>query len=165
VLHRDDPARMLNDSRCWPALDSDGKTLRGSRTLGLDPVTVRVLRGHLDMVASGRAEHGWAYQDHGRSSAGSTAARSAPTPSRASSIGSSAGPDCPQSESAMCATPRPARRKCAGVNPKTVSARLGLASVAFTLQAYADPVSDLDCGEAERIARLLLTAVLDLPGR
>jgi integrase len=51
----------------------------------------------------------------------------------------------------------------AGINPKTVSARLGHASVAFTLQVYTDAVPELDRVEAERVASLFLTADLDLP--
>lgn len=50
----------------------------------------------------------------------------------------------------------------AGVNPKTISARLGPASVAFTLQTYTDSVPELDRAEAERVASLFLTADLDV---
>ena len=50
----------------------------------------------------------------------------------------------------------------AGVNPKTVSARLGHASVAFTLQTYIDSVPEVDRAEAERVGSFFLTADLDL---
>lgn len=51
----------------------------------------------------------------------------------------------------------------AGVNPKTVSARLGHAEVAFTLQTYTDAVPELDRDEAERVASLFLTPISTFP--
>jgi len=46
-------------------VDSDGKSENAQRIVVLDPVTVAVLREHVDMLNDERAEFGSGYQDHG----------------------------------------------------------------------------------------------------
>jgi integrase len=56
------PTRVVAGGR---AQESDGKRANSVRAFGLDPVTIRVLRGHLDMLSRERAIASDAYHDHG----------------------------------------------------------------------------------------------------
>ena len=52
----------------------------------------------------------------------------------------------------------------AGVNPKIVSARLGHATVAFTLDTYTEDVPELHHAAAETVSNLFLDPTLDEGG-
>ncbi len=154
------PTRVVAAGR---AQDSDGKSPSSVRTFALDPITARVLRGHLNMLAREHAEYGDAYVDHGLLFCWPDGSKIYPdTITRQfNRLVDRAGlphiglHDIRHTYATMALR--------AGVNPKTVSARIGHASVAFTLQVYTESVPEMDRAEAERIASLFLTADLDLP--
>jgi integrase len=154
------PTRVVAAGR---AHDSDGKSPSSVRTFALDPITARVLHGHLDMLARERLEHGDAYHDHGLMFCWPDGSKIYPdTITRQfNRLVDQAGlphiglHDVRHTYATMALR--------AGVNPKTVSARIGHASVAFTLQAYTDSVPEVDRADAERVASLFLTADLDVP--
>lgn len=154
------PTRVVAAGRVH---DSDGKSANSVRRFALDPVTARVLGGHLEMLDRERAEFGDVYQDHGLLFCWPDGSRIYPdTITRQfNRLVDRAGlphiglHDVRHTYATMALR--------AGVNPKIVSTRLGHASVAFTLQTYTDSVPELDRAEAERVASLFLTADLDLP--
>lgn len=145
------------------AQDSDGKTVHSNRTFALDPITARVLRGHLDMLARERAEHGDDYRDHGLLFCWPDGSQIYPDTITRQFNRLVDRADLPAIRLHDIRHTYATIALRAGINPKTVSARLGHASVAFTLQVYTDAVPELDRVEAERVASLFLTADLDLP--
>lgn len=154
------PTRVVAAGRSY---DSDGKSQSSVRRFALDPVTVRVLGIHLEMLAHERVLHAQAYEDHGLLFCWPNGGKIYPdTITRQfNRLVDRAGVpriglhDIRHTYATMALR--------AGVNPKIVSARLGHASVAFTLETYTDAVPELDRAEAERVARLFVTPDLDIP--
>jgi integrase len=153
------PTRVVAAGR---AQESDGKSANSVRAFGLDPVTIRVLRGHLDMLSRERVVAGDAYSDHGLLFCWADGGRIYPdTITRQfNRLVDRAGVPRIGLHDVRHTYATMALR--AGVNPKIVSRRLGHASVAFTLEVYTDSVPELDRTEAERVASLFLTSDLDL---
>lgn len=153
------PTRVVAGGR---AQDSDGKSDNSVRGFGLDPVTVRVLRGHVEMLIRERATCGDDYGDHGLLFCWADGGKIYPdTITRQfNRLVDRAGVPRIGLHDIRHTYATIALR--AGVNPKIVSKRLGHASVAFTLDTYTDSVPELDRTEAERVASLFLTADLDL---
>ena len=135
---------------------SEPKTARGRRTISLDPATIAAVRTHHAMQQAERDKVGEAYADH----QDLVFARPDGTPTH---------PDY-FSQTFDRTVERLGLKKVrlhdlrhtyatlalrAGVDPKTVSARLGHATVAFTLDVYTKAVPQLDREAADKIADLI----------
>lgn len=134
---------------------SEPKTARGRRTISLDPATVAVLRAHQALQHAERDTRPGPYDDHGL-----VFARLDGRPTH---------PDF--FSQTFDRTVRRLKLKRvrlhdlrhtyatlalrAGVDAKTVSARLGHATVAFTLDVYTKAVPQLDREAADKIAGLI----------
>jgi integrase len=134
---------------------SEPKTARGRRTISLDPATAAVLRRHRDLQAEEKLSVGEGYEDHGLAFARQD--------------GRPVHPDY-FSQTFDRTVKRLGLRRVrlhdlrhtyatlalrAGVDAKTVSARLGHATVAFTLDVYTKAVPQLDREAASKVAELI----------
>lgn len=142
--------------------ESDGKTTHSVRTFALDPITTRVLHDHLTALARERADHAATYTDHGLLFCWPDGSQIYPdTITRQfNRLVDRAGLPAIRLHDVRHTYATMALR--AGLNPKVLSARLGHASVAFTLQTYTDAVPELDRAGAETVANLFLTDDLDI---
>ena len=134
---------------------SEPKTARGRRTISLDTPTVDALRAHRAGQLNERAALGTAYDDHDLVFA--------------CPDGQPVHPDFFSQTFERTVTRLGLRRVRlhdlrhtyatlalrAGVDAKTVSARLGHSTVAFTLDVYTKTVPQLDREAADKIARLI----------
>jgi integrase len=134
---------------------SEPKTARGRRTISLDPATVAVLWAHRNHQAEEKRSLGEGYEDHGLAFARED--------------GRPVHPDY-FSQTFDRTVKRLGLRRVrlhdlrhtyatlalrAGVDAKTVSARLGHATVAFTLDVYTKAVPQLDRDAARKVAELI----------
>jgi integrase len=88
---------------------SEPKTVRGRRSLALDPVTVAALRRHRTRQHEQRLLIGAGYQDSGLVLHGRMGHRFTRCASRGGSSGTLAGPACQRSACTICGTAMPAR--------------------------------------------------------
>jgi integrase len=151
----------LTIRRAWVPVNgvgqmSEPKTKRGRRTIALDPVTLEALKAH----AAGQAEE-QSHRDAGWSDSGLVFTRENGEPLHPWVV-SKAFRD--QAKTAML-PPIPLHglrhsyatlALASGVNPRIVSARLGHATVALTLEVYSHVLPQADQEAAERIAELLV---------
>jgi integrase len=125
------------------AQTSDGKTKRSRRTLALDNHTVDVLAGHLQTLEEERAAFGPDYDEHrllfcwpdGRPLHSDTITKQFNRLVDRAGVPPITLHDVRHIYATMSLR--------AGVNPKIVSARLGHATVAFTLDTYTEDVPEL----------------------
>jgi len=150
---------ILSDTRVvagGQAIDSDGKTIRSRRELALDRRTCSALADHLAMLAEEQRQYGGGYQDHGLLFCWSDGRLIYPetiTDHFNRLVDRASLPlitlhDVRHTYATMSLR--------AGVNPKIVSARLGHATVAFTLDTYTEDVPELHHAAAERVSDLFL---------
>jgi integrase len=154
-------AGRLTIRRAWVPVNgvgqmSEPKTKRGRRTIALDPVTLEALKAH----AAGQAEE-QSHRDAGWTDYGLVFTRENGEPLHPWAV-SKAFRD--QAKVAML-PPIPLHglrhsyatlALSSGVNPRIVSARLGHATVALTLDVYSHVLPQADQEAAERIAELLV---------
>jgi integrase len=134
---------------------SEPKTARGHRTISLDPATVAVLRAHSEMQQADRDRHGEAYEDHnlvfarpdGRPLHPDYFSQTFDRTVKKLGLRKVRLHDLRHTYATLALR--------AGVDPKTVSARLGHATVAFTLDVYTKAVPQLDREAASKIAGLI----------
>lgn len=134
---------------------SEPKTARGHRTISLDPATVAVLRAHLAMQQAERDRYGEAYEDHnlvfarpdGRPLHPDYFSQTFDRTVKRLGLKKVRLHDLRHTYATLALR--------AGVDPKTVSARLGHATVAFTLDVYTKAVPQLDREAADKIADLI----------
>jgi integrase len=143
--------------------ESDGKTARSRRRLALDRRTVAALADHLAMLDEERRRHGAGYQDHGLLFCWADGRPIYPETitDQFNRLVDRAGlpPITLHGVRHTYAT----MSLRAGVNPKIVSARLGHATVAFTLDTYTADVAELHHAAAETVSDLFLDSAEDRP--
>ena len=150
--------RVVAGGRVRP---SDGKTLRSRRTLALDQHTADVMARHLATLQHERATFGADYADHRLLFCWSDGRPLHPDTitDQFNRLVDRAGlrpitlHDVRHTYATMSLR--------AGVNPKIVSARLGHASVAFTLDTYTEDVPELHHAAAETVSSLFLGPLSD----
>jgi integrase/predicted RNA-binding Zn-ribbon protein involved in translation (DUF1610 family) len=154
-------AGHLTIRRAWIPVNgvaqmSEPKTRRGRRTIALDPVTLEALKGH----AARQADEQSSWQDTA-GAAGLVFTRPDGRPLVPWAVSKAFRE---QSRTAMLpAIPLHGLRHTyatlalsSGVNPRIVSARLGHATVALTLDVYSHVLPQADQEAADRIAELLV---------
>ncbi|MEV4317111.1 tyrosine-type recombinase/integrase [Actinocrispum sp. NPDC049592] len=136
--------------------DGDGKTAGSRRLLSLDKFTVTVLREHLAQRNRNKQEWGNGYQDHGLVFCWENGKPIYPDTitETFNAIVDRAGLPHIKLHDVRHTYATVALRS--GVHPKIVSARLGHATVAFTLDVYAADIPGLDREAAEDISGLFL---------
>lgn len=133
-----------------------GKSRRSRRRLSLDKATVAALRAHVKMIESEREAWGDAYQDNGLVFCWEDGRPIYPDTitERLARIAHRLGlPHLTLHELRHTYATTALR---AGVHPKIVSARLGHATVAFTLDTYTADIPELDQAAAQEISNLFL---------
>jgi integrase len=149
--------RVVVDGR---AIDGDGKTTAGRRTISLDAYTLDVLREHLAMLDEERAAWGGDYPTHGKLFCwhdGRPIHPDAITKRFARLVDKTGLPKI---------TLHGVRHSYAtlamdaGENPKTLSERIGHASVGFTMQTYVQRSTGRDKALADNVARLIFVRPL-----
>jgi integrase len=148
------PTRVVVDGL---AIDEDGKTQSGRRTVSLDPHTVAVLRGHLAMLNEEQKAWGSSYPDHGklfRFQDGRPIHPDAIT-RRFNRLVDRTG--LPRITLHGVRHSYATVSVDAGINPKAISERIGHSSVAFTMQTYVQRSGDLvrDASAAATVAELI----------
>jgi integrase len=139
---------------------SEPKTARGRRTISLDPATAALLRAHRNLQMAEQSSQGQRYDDHALVFARPD--------------GEPVHPDL-FSKTFDRTVKRLGLRRVrlhdlrhtyatlalrAGVDAKTVSARLGHSTVAFTLDVYTKAVPQLDREAADKVAGLIFGSEL-----
>lgn len=143
------------------AEDSDGKTARSRRPLALDKQTARCLQRHLDMLAAEREQFDGEYHDGGYLFCWPDGRPIYPETitGRFNRLVDRAGVppirlhDVRHTYATTCLR--------AGIHPKIVSARLGHAKVAFTLDSYTEDVPELHHDAAESVSGLFVEPETD----
>jgi integrase len=143
------------------AQTSDGKTTGSRRTLALDRHTSDVLGRHLSTVEEERVAFGPNYDEHhllfcwpdGRPLHPDTITEQFNRLVDRAGLRPITLHDVRHTYATMSLR--------AGVNPKIVSARLGHATVAFTLDTYTEDVPELHHAAAETVSSLFLDPMLD----
>jgi len=151
----------LTIRRAWVPVNgvgqmSEPKTRRGRRTIALDPVTLEALKGHATRQAGEQSQPDAAWTDSGLVFTGMDGQPLHPWAvskafrdlSRAALL-----PPIPLHGLRHSYATLALR---SGVNPRIVSARLGHATVALTLDVYSHVLPQADQEAAERIAGLLV---------
>jgi integrase len=137
-------------------LDSDGKSAESRRPIALDAVTLELLRAHVAMLESERAEYGPAYHDQGRLFCWPDGRSPHPDTitARFNRLVDKAGLPRIRLHDVRHSYATAGRK--AKADPKALSQRLGHSTVAFTMTAYQH--DDL---EAQReVADLLAKSIL-----
>lgn len=137
---------------------SEPKTKRGRRTIALDPETLEVLKAHAARQADEQAlwEGSWSdlgyvfTREDGRLLAPQVVSKTFQALARRAALPRIRLHDLRHTYATLALA--------AGVNPRIVSARLGHATVAFTLDIYSHVLPQADRDAAERIADLLRPA-------
>jgi integrase len=150
---------VLSDTRVVAggrATDSDGKTIRSRRELALDQRTAAALADHLAMLEDERRQYGDGYHDHGLLFCWSDGRPLYPETitDQFNRLVDRAGLPVITLHDVRHTYATMSLR--AGVNPKIVSARLGHATVAFTLDTYTEDVPELHHAAAETVTGLFL---------
>jgi integrase len=139
-------------------IDEDGKSESGRRKISLDPRTVAILREHLAMLDSERAEWGSSYPTHGKLFCYENGRQIHPDTitRRFNRLVDRAG--LPRITLHGVRHSYATLSVDAGINPKVVSERIGHSSVSFTMQTYVQrsPDLDRDSAAASTIADLIL---------
>jgi integrase len=146
------------------AVDSDGKTDSGWRTISLDPFTVAALRKHLEMLDIEREAFGTDYPDHGKLMCFEDGRRLHPdtVTRRFNRLVDRAGVrrihlhDVRHTYTTMSLD--------AGIDPKIVSDRVGHANMQVTFQVYTHRSTGRDRAPAEQISGLIQHALDDEKG-
>lgn len=141
------------------AVDSDGKTDSGWRTISLDPFTVAALRRHLEMLDIERDAFGMDYPDHGKLMCFEDGRRLHPDTitRRFNRLVDRAGVrrihlhDVRHTYTTMSLD--------AGIDPKIVSDRVGHANMQVTFQVYTHRSTGRDRAAAEQIGALIESAL------
>jgi integrase len=141
------------------AEDSDGKTDTSQRTISLDPFTVEALRVHLSRLDEEAAAFGPSYDSRGllichpdgRPLHPDTITRRFNHLVDQADVPRIHLHDVRHTYATACID--------AGINPKTVSDRIGHANMAFTMSAYTHRSSGEDQAAAEAFARLITAAL------
>lgn len=139
------------------AYESDGKSRRSRRQLALDRHTSEALAAHLATIEEERAAFGASYADHGllfcwqdgRPLHPDTITEQFNRLVDRARLPAITLHDVRHTYATMSLR--------AGVNPKIVSARLGHANVAFTLDTYTEDVPELHHDAAEVVSSLFVT--------
>jgi integrase len=147
--------RVVADGK---AIDSDGKSQAGWRTISLDPLTVAYLRRHLAMLDNEKEAFGDSYHDGGWLVCHPDGRPVHPDTitDRFNKLVDLAGVkrirlhDVRHTYATVSLD--------AGVNPKIVSDRIGHANMAYTLALYTHPTTGKDRAAAESVAGVLLGA-------
>jgi len=137
---------------------SEPKTKRGRRTIALDPETLEALKAHAARQADEQAlwEGSWSdlgyvfTREDGRLLAPQVVSKTFRALARRAALPRIRLHDLRHTYATLALA--------AGVNPRVVSARLGHATVAFTLDIYSHVLPQADRDAAERIADLLRPA-------
>jgi integrase len=141
------------------AIDEDGKTASGRRTVSLDPHTVAVLRGHLAMLDEERMAWGDSYPDHGKLFCFEDGRPIHPDTitRRFNRLVDRTG--LPRITLHGVRHSYATVSVDAGINPKAISERIGHSSVAFTMQTYVQRSGDLvrDASAAATVAELIFS--------
>lgn len=142
------------------AIDEDGKTASGRRTVSLDPHTVTVLREHLAKVDEERTEWGDDYPKHGKLFCFEDGRQIHPDTitRRFNRLVDRTG--LPRITLHGVRHSYATLSVDAGINPKAISERIGHSSVAFTMQTYVQRSGDLvrDASAAATVAGLIFGA-------
>jgi integrase len=148
------PTRVVVDGK---AVDEDGKTQSGRRTVSLDPHTVAVLRGHLAMLDEERKTWGDSYPDHGKLFCFEDGRPIHPdtVTRRFNRLVDRTG--LPRITLHGVRHSYATVSVDAGINPKAISERIGHSSVAFTMQTYVQRSGDLvrDASAAATVAGVI----------
>jgi integrase len=140
------------------AVDEDGKTESGRRTISLDPHTVAVLREHVAMLDEERQAWGDSYPDHGKLFCYEDGRQLHPDTitRRFNRLVDRSG--LPRITLHGVRHSYATVSVDAGINPKAISERIGHSSVAFTMQTYVQRSGDLvrDAGAAATVANLIM---------
>lgn len=137
-----------------------GKSRRSRRRLSLDAATIAALRRHVAMVEAERREWGEAYQDHGLIFCWEDGKPIYPDTITEWLARLSDRLGLPYLTLHQLRHTYATTALRAGVHPKIVSARLGHATVAFTLDTYTEDIPELDQAAAQEISNLFV----DTPG-
>ncbi|MBQ0924600.1 site-specific integrase [Saccharopolyspora endophytica] len=133
-----------------------GKSKKSRRPVALDRYTTAVLTEHLERLDSERAAFGSGYQDNGLVFCWENGGRIYPDTitEKFNALVDRVSLPLITLHGVRHSYATIALRS--GVHPKVVSSRLGHATVAFTLDTYAEDVPELDRDAAEDIGRLFL---------
>jgi integrase len=159
-----DVTRVVVDGQ---VIESDGKTENAQRTLALDPFTHAVLKLHVEMLESERAEFGTDYQDHrllfcwenGRPPHPDTITR------RFHRLAETAG--LPKINLHDVRHSYATAGRDAKIDWKALSTRIGHSDVAFTMRQYVQTDLEADRQVANTLAALIIggsLASVPLPG-
>jgi integrase len=145
------------------AVESDGKTIRSRRLLALDRRTAAAVVDHLAMLDEERRLHEGDYDDRGLLFCWADGRPIYPETitDHFNRLVDRAGLPLITLHDVRHTYATMSLR--AGVNPKIVSARLGHATVAFTLDTYTEDVPELHHVAAETVSGLFLDDVDDAP--
>lgn len=137
-----------------------GKSRRSRRRLSLDTATVAALRQHVKMIEAERREWAEGYQDNGLAFCWEDGKPIYPDTITEKLGKISARLGLPYLTLHQLRHTYATTALRAGVHPKIVSARLGHATVAFTLDTYTEDLPELDQAAAQEISNLFV----DTPG-
>jgi integrase len=154
-------AERLTIRRAWVPVNgvaqmSEPKSRRGRRTIALDPVTLEALQGHAARQADEQSDCSGVWTDSGLVFTGTDGQPLQPwAVSKAFRDRAKAALLPPIPLHGLRHT-YATLALASGVNPRIVSARLGHATVALTLDVYSHVLPQQDREAAERIAELLI---------
>jgi integrase len=138
------------------AVEGDGKTDHSVRVLALDPTTVAALRAHRNTQTEEKAAFGPGYQEGGHVFAWEDGRPVHPDTIRQRHGRAVEAAGLPHIRLHDMRHTYATAALQAGISPKVISARLGHASVAFTLSTYTHALPAMDRMAADTVAALIL---------
>jgi integrase len=151
----------LTIRRAWVPVNgqaqmSEPKTRRGRRTIALDPVTLQALKAHAARQADERSDWDVAWLDAGFVFTGTDGSPLHPWAVSKAFRDHRAAAMLPEIPLHGLRHTYATLALATGINPRIVSARLGHATVALTLDVYSHVLPQQDRQAAEAIAELLV---------